>query len=38
MVVNILPSGTVVPNKSDSDVIFSLQLLSKTVTCTLQLS
>ena len=28
----------VVPNKSDSDVIFCLQLLSKTLTCTLHLS
>ena len=29
---------TVVPTKSDSDVIFCLQLLSKTLTCTLHLS
>ena len=29
--------GTVVPTKSDSDVIFCLQLLSKTLTCTLHL-
>ena len=29
--------STVVPTKSDSDVIFSLQLLSKTLTCTLYL-
>ena len=27
-------TGTVVPTKSDSDVIFCLQLKSKTVTCT----
>ena len=31
-------SSTVVPTKSDSDVILSLQLLSKTLTCTLHLS
>ena len=30
--------ATVVPTKSDSDVIFCLQLLSKTLTCTLKLS
>ena len=30
--------ATVVPTKSDSDVIFCLQLLSKTLTCTLHLS
>ena len=30
--------GTVVPTKSDSDEILCLQLLSKTLTCTLQLS
>ena len=30
--------GTVVPTKSDSDEIFCLQLLSKTLTCTLNLS
>ena len=29
---------TVVPTKSDSSVIFCLQLLSKTLTCTLHLS
>ena len=29
---------TVVPTKSDSDVIFYLQLLSKTLTCTHHLS
>ena len=29
---------TVVPAKSDSDVIFCLQLLSKTLACTLHLS
>ena len=29
---------TVVPTKSDSDVILCLQLLSKTLTCTLHLS
>ena len=29
---------TVVPSKSDSDVIFCLQLLSKTLTCTHHLS
>ena len=31
-------SSTVVPTKSDADVIFCLQLLSKTFTCTLNLS
>ena len=31
-------SWTVLPAKSDSDVIFCLQLLSKTLTCTLHLS
>ena len=30
--------NTVVPTKSDSDVILCLQLLSKTLTCTLYLS
>ena len=30
--------GTVVPTKSDSDAILCLQLLSKTLTCTLHLS
>ena len=29
---------TVLPAKSDSDVVFCLQLLSKTLTCTLHLS
>ena len=29
---------TVVPTKSDSDVIFCLQFLSKTLTCTLHLT
>ena len=29
---------TVMPTKSDSDVVFCLQLLSKTSTCTLHLS
>ena len=29
---------TVVPTKSDSDEMFCLQLLSKTLTCTLHLS
>ena len=29
---------TVLPAKSDSDIMFCLQLLSKTLTCTLQLS
>ena len=29
---------TVVPTKSDSDVIFCLQLLGKTLACTLHLS
>ena len=33
-----ITGGTVVPTKSDSDVIFCLQLLSKTLTCTLHLS
>ena len=31
-------SDTVMPTKSDSDVMFCLQLLSKTLTCTLHLS
>ena len=31
-------SFTVVPTKSDSDVMFCLQLLSKTLTCSLHLS
>ena len=31
-------NSTVVPTKSDSDVIFCLQLLSKTLTCTLHLN
>ena len=30
--------STVLPAKSESDVIFYLQLLSKTLTCTLYLS
>ena len=30
--------ATIVPAKSDSDVVFCLQLLSKTLTCTLHLS
>ena len=30
-------SATVLPAKSDSDVIFCLQLLSKTLTCTLHM-
>ena len=30
--------GTVVPTKSDSDVIFCFQLLSSTLICTLHLS
>ena len=34
----ILINATVVPTKNDSDVIFCLQLLSKTLTCTLHLS
>ena len=29
---------TVMPTKSDSDIIFCLQFLSKTLTCTLRLS
>ena len=29
-----LPRSTVAPTKSDSDVIFCLQLLGKTLTCT----
>ena len=33
-----LLATTVVPTKSDSDVIFCLRLLSKTLTCTLHLS
>ena len=33
-----LQLGNVVPTKSDSDVIFCLQLLSKTLTSTLHLS
>ena len=35
---NISLPPTVVPTKSDSDVILCLQLLSKTLTCTLHLS
>ena len=31
-------SCTVVPTKSDSDVIFCLQLFSRTLTCTFHLS
>ena len=31
-------NATVLPAKSDSDVVFCLQLLSKTLTCTLHLS
>ena len=31
-------TSTVVPTKSDSDEIFCLQLLNKTLTCTLHLS
>ena len=34
----VVAKCTVVPTKSDSDVIFCLQLLSKTLTCTLYLS
>ena len=30
--------GIVVPTKSDSDIIFCLQLVSKTLTCTRHLS
>ena len=38
-ILNALIAGiTVVPTKSDSDVILCLQLLSKTLTCTLHLS
>ena len=33
-----ISSATVVPTKSDSDVILCLQLLSKTLTCTLHFS
>ena len=33
-----LHSGIVVPTKSDSYVVFCVQLLSKTFTCTLDLS
>ena len=36
--VNKQAGITVVPTKSDSDVIFCLQLLSKILTCTLHLS
>ena len=35
---NSFEEATVVPTKSDSDVILCLQLLSKTQTCTLHLS
>ena len=34
----IVTIDTVVPTKSDNDVILCLQLPSKTLTCTLQLS
>ena len=39
-VINIVKMGdlTVMPTKSDSDVILCSQLLSKTLTCTLHLS
>ena len=33
----IYSSSTVLPAKSDSDIVFCLQLLSKTLTCTLHL-
>ena len=41
--LNVLPSSprnmrTVVPTKSDSDIILCLQLLSKTLMCALHLS
>ena len=36
--LQITKDSTVPPVKSDSDVIFCLQLLSKTLTCTLHLS
>ena len=35
---NFIMCITVLPAKNDSDVIFCLQLLSKTLTCTLHLS
>ena len=35
---DFLEDSTVVPNKSDSDVMLRLQFLSKTLTCTLHLS
>ena len=33
-----IPVSTVLPVKSDSDVVFCLQLLSKILTCTIYLS
>ena len=36
--LQITKDSTVLPVKSDSDVIFCLHLLSKTLTCTLHLS
>ena len=35
---NSLSKYTIVPAKSDSDVVFCSQLLSKTLTCTLHIS
>ena len=37
-VSSLIVYSTVVPTKSDSDIIFCLQLLSKTLTCKLHLS
>ena len=34
---DLILSASVMPTKSDSDIIFCLQLLSKTLTCTLHL-
>ena len=35
---NLRKVGIIVPTKSDNDVILCLQLVSKTLTCTLHLS
>ena len=36
--LSIYSRSTVLPAKSDCDIVFCLQLLSKTLTCTLHLS
>ena len=37
-VMGVIGTPTVLPAKSDRDVVFCLQLLSKTLTCSLHLS